>query len=194
MQSFNLNLVPGGFQPVFNASQGDIGREAAVTIYNGAAAYSIPSEATVKIEATKPSGLGFSVDCSFDGSVVSIETTETMTNEWGRFPAELVITQSGDVLGTANFVFNVEKSPHPEGTTDGDAETLVPQLTALVERIEESNAKVETMTASATRIATGGTPTAAYDPDTNNLEFGIPSPVLQCTDPDDDGNIVITFS
>lgn len=194
MQSFNLNLVPGDFKQIFNASQGDIGREASVTVFNGSSPYVIPTGATVKLEATKPSGLGFSVSCTYSGNAVTIVTTETMTNEAGRFPAELVISKSGVVLGTANFLFDIERSPHPEGTTDGDAATLKPYLTQLVETIEESNAKVESMTASATRIPAGSTPTASYDAESNELEFGIPSAVLECTDPNDDGNIIITFS
>ena len=52
-----------------------------------------------------------------------------MTDEWGRFPADLVISASGDVLGTANFLFDIEESPHPEGTTDGDAADVIPYLT-----------------------------------------------------------------
>lgn len=66
-----------------------------------------------------------------------------MTNENGRFPAELSITQGSTVIGTSNFIFNIERSPHPEGTIDGDAESLLPELTLLVERIEAAADSVD---------------------------------------------------
>ena len=195
MQSFNLNLVPGGFKPVFNASQYGVGRQFSAVIFDGSLKYTIPTGSVVKIEATKPSGFGFSVNATFSGSTVTVVTTATMTDEWGRFPVELVISKDGTILGTANFTFDIEKSPHPEGTTDGDAPTIINQLTELVQEIEASNSKVETMTVSATRLPYNQQPTVSYDPDTNNMAFGIPSGGdLECTDPDGDGNIVITFS
>lgn len=190
MQSFNLNLVPGSFKQVFNLSQYDVGRELTAYIFDGASSFSIPSGATVKIEATKPSGFGFSVNCTFADNAVSIVTTDTMTDEWGRFPADLVISASGDVLGTANFLFDIEESPHPEGTTDGDAADVIPYLTELVNTIVESNSKVENMIVSATPLSYGATPTAVYDSDNNTLTFGIPTATF--TDSDFDGNIVIS--
>lgn len=190
MQSFNLNLAPGSFKQVFNASQYDVGRELEITIYDGSTLYEIPTGATVKLEGTKPSGLGFSVLCTFDGSEVTVTTTDTMTNEWGRVPVELSISKSGLLLGTANFIFEIEKSPHPEGTTDGDAQTIVPYLTELVERIEESNAKIEGLTVEAEALSPGADPTAAYDPDTNILTIGLPSTNYE--DEDNDGNIIIS--
>ena len=189
MQSFNLNLIPSSFQQVFNLSQYDVGRQLTIKLFDGATDYTPPTGATVKVEATKPSGLGFSVSCTCSGSTVTLTTTETMTNEWGRFPAELSITESGDVLGTANFLFNIEKSPHPDGTTDGDAATLVPYLTQLVEDIENSNAKIESLTATATQLSPGATPTASYNSTTNVLTLGIPSTTYA-----DDGNGNITIS
>lgn len=193
MQSFNLNLAPGSFKQVFNASQYDVGRELKITIYDGSALYAIPTGATVKVEGTKPSGLGFSVSCTFDGSEVTVTTTDTMTNEWGRVPVELSISKSGLLLGTANFILDIERSPHPEGTTDGDAQAIVPYLTELVERIEESNAKIEGLTVEAEALSPGATPTAAYDPDTNKLTLGIPVQEIEFTDTNLDGHITISI-
>ena len=111
---------------------------------DGSSDYSVPSGAVVTVKATKPSGLGFVVNAVADGNVVTLSSTETMTNENGRFPAELSITQgSSTVIGTSNFIFNIERSPHPEGTIDGDAESLLPELTLLVERIEAAADSVD---------------------------------------------------
>lgn len=131
MQDILLNLVPGAFSPVVHLSQYDKGRVITFKLVDDKSAYSVPEGAIVKVKATKPSGLGFVVNCTADGDRVTIENTETMSNEFGIFPAEISITAGNVLLGTANFVFNVERSPHPEGTTDGDAEKLIPEITLL---------------------------------------------------------------
>ena len=174
MENTLLNLIPSSYIPEVHLSQYDIGRELKFKLMDGNTEYSVPSGAVVTVKATKPSGLGFVVSGTFSGNIVTIVNTETMTNESGRFSAELSISSGTTLLGTSNFIFNIERSPHPEGTTDGDAETLIPELTLLVNEIRESNAKVESMTASATSLPSGSEPTAEYDPDTNNLAFGIP--------------------
>lgn len=132
-QATNVNIVPSyGQRGDLHFSQYDVGRTATINLYAVNEAYTIPVGATVKIQATKPSGLGFDVACTFSGSVVTVVSTETMTEEAGRFPCELRITKDSDVIGTANFMFVVEPSPHPDGTIDGDAEEVVNEIKALV--------------------------------------------------------------
>lgn len=126
----------------FVCSQYDVGRECQITLQDENGSYTIPTGATVTIQATKPSGFGFSVECTWSGSVVTFATTETMTSEFGRFPAELRITSGNTVLGTTNFYFKVERSPHPEGTVDGDAETAQ-ALTLRVDALEGQMATVQ---------------------------------------------------
>ena len=170
-----LNMIPNSCAPEVHLSQYDNGRGLRVALKEGNAEYQAPSGAVVKVKATKPSGLGFIVSGTItDGNIVTVTNTETMTNEAGRFPAELSIESGTTLLGTSNFVFNIERSPHPEGTIDGDAESLLPELTLLVERIEDSNARIESMTASATPLPSGQNPTANYNNTTNTLELGIP--------------------
>lgn len=174
MENTLLNLIPSSYIPEIHLSQYDVGRTIPFKLMEGNSEYSIPSGANIKILATKPSGLGFEVACTFSGNVVTLVNTETMSNEAGRFRAELRITSGNVILGTSNFIMNVERSPHPEGTIDGDAETLLPELTLLVERIENSNARIESMTATATPVPSGQNPTANYNETTNTLELGIP--------------------
>lgn len=143
MENTLLNLVPASYLPEVHLSQYDVGRELKFTLKDGSSDYTVPSGAVVTVKATKPSGLGFVVNATAEGSVVTLSNTETMTNENGRFPAELSITQGSTVIGTSNFIFNIERSPHPEGTIDGDAESLLPELTLLVERIEAAADSVD---------------------------------------------------
>lgn len=143
MENTMLNLTPAAYLPEIHISQYDIGRTITFTLKDGAGDYTVPSGATVTVKATKPSGFGFDVACTFSGGTVTLVTTETMTLEHGRFPAELSIVSGTTTLGTSNFIFNIERSPHPEGTVDGDASTIIPQLTLLVERIEAAAESVD---------------------------------------------------
>ena len=157
MENTLLNLIPSSYIPEVHLSQYDVGRELTFKLMDGNTEYSVPSGAVVTVKATKPSGLGFVVNAEADGSIVTLSNTETMTNESGRFSAELSISSGETLLGTSNFTFNIEKSPHPEGTTDGDAETLIPELTLLVEEtrtlVERAEESAESVTELEPRVS-----------------------------------------
>lgn len=142
-QVINVDMTPGYTMPFLHFSQGDIGREFKVNIVSRDGS-SVPVGATISMKATKPSGFGFDVDAdSFADGVATFTTIETMTNEAGIFLAEIVIEYNGDVIGTSNFYMKGEVNPHPDWTVDGDAETFIPELTILVERIEAAAETVE---------------------------------------------------
>lgn len=168
MENFNLSITPNNFPQTLRFSQGDIGRDFTLNLIG----YTIPSGATVKCEGTKPSGFGFTVECTVDGNAVSFSTTEEMTDEAGRFPAQLKITSGGTLLGTANFIMWGEADPHPDGTTDGSQGTIVPELTLLVERIEAAADSVHSLSVEA---EASSEPSATYDSETNTITFGIPT-------------------
>jgi hypothetical protein len=161
-QNYTINIRPGwGISPVVKVSQGDVGRPLAFTIMDGQDAITLSSTATVKITGTKPSGLGFTQDCTLSGNTASIDTVATMTQEAGSVPAELIVTDGSTVIGTANFVMYVEPAAHPEGTTDGDAETardLMARAQAAVAQAEAEADRAEEAaeSASQTGISTAG--------------------------------------
>lgn len=125
-QRYTVNVRVGGIgSPRVAVSQGDIGRHLVFNLFDGAVAFAMTSGTTATIVGRKPSGLGFTETCTLDGgNSVSVRTTEAMTQEAGKIPAELRISDGTKVIGTANFVFYVEPSPHPDGTTDGTLETM----------------------------------------------------------------------
>ena len=132
----NVNIVPDGSINRVHVSQGDIGRTLQFNLYDGALAYTPTTGSTIKIQGTKPSGFGFSEACSWSGNVVTVDTTEEMTDEYGYIDTELVITSSdeSEALGTANFILAVEKNPHPDNITDGTqitAQSLEVRIEAL---------------------------------------------------------------
>lgn len=143
-QNVNVNLVPGNYPKEFHVSQYDVGRQLIANIVDSTGAYSIPSGATVTLVGTKPSGFGFTLSGSVgSGGVVTFSTTATVTAEYGRIPCEIRIESGNTVLGTANCMLIVEMSPHPEGTTDGDGEVIVNQITLLLEQITQQADRAE---------------------------------------------------
>ena len=154
-------MTPDTILPYLKLSQYDVGREISFVMKDGSQEYTVPSGATVKLEGTKPSGLGFTITCTVDGSTATAVTTAGMTDEWGTVVAELVVRQGDNRIGSSNVRFDIERSPHPEGTTDGSAEQIIPALTLLLRQIEEdlddAEADIETMTQlkTATETAAG---------------------------------------
>lgn len=121
-----IDLTPGvGIKQRISVSQYDVGRTITVNLFDGYEPYAPPTGATAVIHGTKPSGLGFTVAGIINGAVASFTTTAEMTAESGYMDAEIQITAGGAIIGMANFIFYVEKSPHPAGTVDGTTADVV---------------------------------------------------------------------
>lgn len=174
MQTIIVDMTPGFRMPTIYYSQGDVGTQFAIDL-RSRFGDSFPTGTTVTIQATKPSGFGFSVAAtSVTNGVATFTTTAEMTDEFGRFPAELKVTKTGLTLFTANFYMDGERNTHPEGTTDGSQETVIPELTQLVERVEDAASSVLDMTVVANTLPAGSDATYSYDEETNTATFGIP--------------------
>lgn len=173
-QTKNVNMIPDNSFPRIYLSQYDVGREMSFKLCDGSVSYTVPTGATVKLKGTKPSGFGFTETCTVSGSTATISSTAGMTDEYGAIACELVVEKTGLILGSTNLLLIVEKSAHPEGTTDGSQETVIPTLTLLVERVEAAASSVLDMTVEAQTLAAGSDATYSYDEETNTATFGIP--------------------
>lgn len=169
-QTRNVEITPGKGEPVvINVSQGDIGREITLNLKDGSGWFDLTG-CTAKLAGIKPSGLGFTVDGVVSGHAVTITTVKLMTAEYGHIACELKITKTGITIGTANMILAVEKDPHPESTTDGNVDELIPEITILVERIEAAVAKAEVLFESEAwaRGTRDGVPVDEEDPTYHN--------------------------
>lgn len=136
-QTINLNLIPGSPLPRINVSQYDNGsRTLQFNLYNGVSPYEIPSGASVYIVGTKADNTGFEYACTFDGSLVSVDITDQMTVFAGEVQSELRIVQSDEILGTANFIINVESAALSDDTQI--SETDIPIIQRIPEILEEA--------------------------------------------------------
>lgn len=144
METKNVNITPGGQMQTIHVSQNDVGREIILNVTDGSGWYDLTG-CSVALAGIKPSGLGFTVNGTVNGHTVTIETVKLMTAEYGSIACELKITKGTTKIGTANMILSVEKDPHPESTTDGNIDELIPEITVLVERIEAAVAKEEVL-------------------------------------------------
>ena len=113
-------MIPGSQSGTVHVSQYDTNREIEFDLMDESGYYEIPSGASVKLMGTKPSGYGFTALTTFTGHTVKVVTPSGMTNEAGLIPVELRVTAGQQLLGTANFILDVEGSPHVEGTVDDE--------------------------------------------------------------------------
>lgn len=143
--TFDLELKPGGIPPIVHASQGDIGRMFKANIYwDGSAATSYISGATVNLRGRKPDKTVFDYSATLAGSMVTFETTEQMTIISGPVECELVFSNDGDIIASANFLLIVEASPYdPDALSESDVEGLTDVLESFQRLNRDSNGVVK---------------------------------------------------
>lgn len=135
-QSFNLDLIPKGVNPVVNVSQYDAGQTWTIGITENGNAFSIPSAASVTICGTKRDSTGFMYACTFSGSTVTAIVQPQMTILPGDQKAELRITKGDEKIATINFIIRVEPSALSDSTQI--SETELPLIEQAVELMDEA--------------------------------------------------------
>ena len=150
---YNVNLQSGyNTLTYIGISQYDAGVPLQFNVYDGATAASFPVGTTATIMGVRPSGVGFSIACTLTDNVVTVDSSTDMTGEAGKFPVEIRFTASGVDVGTVNFVFLVEKAPHPDGTIDADI-THEQEFIDRLEAIEEWIATADQGLSEAAKVA-----------------------------------------
>ena len=135
-QSYKLNLIPNRTINCFvHVSQYDAGSRTLVfKLYNGSTEFTVPTGATAKIQGLKRDGNVFEYPMTVSGSEVSVVVEEQMAIIDGPVNCQIILEQSGKVLGTANFTLAVERSPISDGTM---SESNIPPFKVLENGGEE---------------------------------------------------------
>lgn len=134
MESFNLNIIPGKDRPVCHASQYDIGRTIRVNLFEGFNVFTLDGTEVISISVRKPDGnvVTASVTNTSD-SYVEFVTTEQMTACHGSNLCELKLEKGADVIGTMNFILEVEQDPLEGGiASQSEIDNLATQVAAIV--------------------------------------------------------------
>lgn len=134
METFNIDLIPGRANPVCHVSQYDEGRTIRVNLFEGSSVYTLTGAETVTVNVRKPDGnIVTDTLTNTSDSYVEIVTTEQMTACAGSNLCELSIEDGGDVIGTLNFIMEVERSPLEGGiASQSEINNLQTQVNAFV--------------------------------------------------------------
>ncbi len=112
-QTYYLPMVPGGIPVRVPVSQYDAGagRNIIFTLIGpNSQAFEVPDGADITCDGTKKDKKAFSYAVTADGSTVTVPVEEQMTAAAGPVVCQITITSDGAVLGSANFVLDVERA------------------------------------------------------------------------------------
>lgn len=122
-QIYKLNMIPDKVPVMVRVSQYDqYSRTIIFDLYDGAIEYEIPTGSTITIRGTKPDKTGFEYPCTFSGNRVEFLLEPQVSVISGLVPAELRITSNNEIVGSCNFIFNVEETPLDKDTIISDTE------------------------------------------------------------------------
>ena len=147
------------------AVQGDSGNEVVVHIKDA----DLPSGTTAKTFVKKPSGLAVYADSTVSDNDITFDLTAQMIAEAGTSRCQIHLENDGDVLTTFFFYIFVEErlgegAPESETSVDVFDQAVAAGIEAIEEAVQDAIDEIE--------------------------ESGY---VITFTDPNDDGNIVITI-
>lgn len=153
-----------GIPPVITLKQYDKttdsnGKQLQFELYDGATLYEIPSGARATIRGTKPDLTGYEYECTFSGSVITVNVSEQMTVCAGRHNAEIRITKDDNILGTASVTLNIERSALSDATPVSKTDLPLIEKAAeaydkVVEKVNEASDSASSAKASADKAAT----------------------------------------
>lgn len=116
MQIVKLNLIPGGVLPVCFASQHDTGRVIRFMLFEGENVFTLSGAETIALRLQKPDSSELVESVTNTGAdYVDVVTTADTCDTAGASVGEIVITDGGDVLGSANFGLFVESDAFESG-------------------------------------------------------------------------------
>lgn len=121
----NVRLYLGdGFPVRIPVSQYDTMWQFAFTIINNSRPWQIPTGATAVLNGKKPDGNVFAFSGTIADNKVTVDADIQMTAVAGSVICELSILAGGKVVGTANFVLDVEAAP--KSPDDVSSESTLP--------------------------------------------------------------------
>lgn len=132
----NVDVQPGvGVPAIFHCSQGDKGTRIILGLLNNNDSYTIPEGTTAIIRGSRADGTLFTeITADIDTTTeIKFNLTEDMTSVAGPVECEAVMTSgTANIIGTANFIIDVEKSPASIGSvfpgTDAATTWLIDKL------------------------------------------------------------------
>ena len=192
-----INMVPGEVPVYIHMSQYDSDITLEFELYASEGTFVVESGTTVLIRGTKPDGNGISIDGEIESTqdpetgqyvhLVTIEVDQQMTAVAGKSLYELSLRKDGKELNTANFVLDIERAPLDAETLP--SESVIKELVDVIDQADEiMQAAEDVLNAIDDTLTQEGkaADAAAVGEALANLS------VYTFSDPNNDGNIVIT--
>lgn len=120
MQQVNLNLVPGGVNPIVYASQNDEKRTIRFELVSGGDndVYVLSGNETITAKITKPDGTAITIPITNPGSgkhYVDLVNGTSDYDQDGVYVGEVSLVRNARIIGSANFILKVESDPYGNG-------------------------------------------------------------------------------
>lgn len=128
-----IDMRPGAVPLIIHLGQYDSDFSLIFELYSSAGNFTVESGTTAMIRGTKTDGHAYDADATVDVSAktVTVAGSEQMTAAKGRNVYELVLTKSGKVLSTANFILDVERAAMDADTIA--SESVLKELNAIID-------------------------------------------------------------
>ena len=132
MQVVYIDLIPQKEKPVVNASQFDNNRSVRFMLTENGNTYTLAGTEDVTCEIRKPDGNIVIITLTIGAnSYVDVDLTEQACACYGQAFGEISIKDNDDVIGTCNFILDVEVSPTAGGIQSAS------EIDNLTEQIED---------------------------------------------------------
>lgn len=184
-QTYNIDLIPSGVPTIVHVSQYDsASRTIAMSIYDGGVAYDL-TDKIVTVRGTKQDNTGFEYPCTVNGNVASFVLNAQMTIFDGDVPCEIRIAENGFVIGSHNFVLQVERTPLDSSIVISDTELpLIEGAEQNAIRAEQAADEAKTLLSTVVKSVNSVTPDAQgnVDIDASAIPYDNTSSGLSATD------------
>lgn len=113
MENITIDIIPGDVHPVCHASQKDVGRVIQINIKEISEYFIIDGSKSFVFEMKKPDTCVVTapVTYSYNDYKLYLTTTEQMCACSGSNICEIKITERKTVIGTLNFILEIEDNP-----------------------------------------------------------------------------------
>lgn len=117
MEIIKLNLIPSGVNPTCHCSQYDNGRVIRIDLFDGLTPYVLQSGDTVTLNVRKPDNhiVTTTLTATQGNTYVNLVTTEQICACVGYNLCDLTITNGTTVIGTLNFIMQIERDVLADG-------------------------------------------------------------------------------
>lgn len=138
MEIIKLNLIPSGVNPTCHCSQYDNGRVIRIELFDGLTPYTLQSGDTVTLNVRKPDNtiVTTSLTATQGNKYVDLVTTEQICACVGYNLCDLTITNGSVVIGTLNFIMQVERDVLADGIP---SQSVIEDLDELVQEAVGDN-------------------------------------------------------